>query len=373
MGSAWVLALLGWGAWGALRWRRPTLARSNRGLFVPAAVYGAVAAVGLALRVAGVRTPLYFHHNDDRGFFTFIALVVHGAVALPLGYLAASVDLAGARRAVALALAAVSALALLPTAWSLYVEPQTLVERAYHLRSPRAPPGGLTILHVSDLQTDGDCRRERLVREATRRRTADLVVFSGDLTNGIDVPSEPVAARMASAHAFLAALRGTHGVFAVMGDWDGWGDDWPRQEREIFTGTGARMLRDETVRFTAGGGPVTLFGSLGEGPTRERLWPDLRGEEGFRIVAVHHPDRVVEQAVEGSWDLVLAGHTHGGQVVLPLLGARVTHNAHGFVGGRYTVNGTPLLVSRGIGMRGGMAPRVRFRCPPELTWITVTR
>jgi hypothetical protein len=70
-------------------------------------------------------------------------------------------------------------------------------------------------------------------------------------------------------------------------------------------------------------------------------------------------------------DLYRAGHTHGGQVRLPLWGAILTSSVHGkrYEMGHYQENGVNLYVSRGIGMEGLSMPRLRFLCPPEITLV----
>jgi predicted MPP superfamily phosphohydrolase len=79
------------------------------------------------------------------------------------------------------------------------------------------------------------------------------------------------------------------------------------------------------------------------------------------------------QAIEHGIDLYLCGHTHGGQVRLPVIGAVLTSSRLGrrYVMGHYHEGRTHLYVSRGVGFEGLGAPRVRLFCPPEITLITL--
>jgi hypothetical protein len=88
------------------------------------------------------------------------------------------------------------------------------------------------------------------------------------------------------------------------------------------------------------------------------------------VLLYHAPDPILEMADAGV-DVVLSGHTHGGQVRLPFYGALITLARHGkrFDMGLYRVKETWLYVSRGLGMEGGLAPRVRFLARPEITVI----
>ncbi len=353
---------------------RARSAPSLRSLFASLALYLAVIGAGFALRRADVLTPLYPGGNDDRGFMSLAALVVHGyGVAFPaLGLAIGAWGLARRRARRGVGLIVASLVAGLVALQALVIEPSMLVVREARLRSPRAPRGGLTILHVSDLQTDGPCRRERLAIEAASRELPDFVVFTGDLTNGLGAREHPEL-RARAAHDFLKGLHARYAVLAVYGDWDAWGPEWPAWERRIFENTGAHMLYNRALTFDLPGGPVVIYGAGGGGPTPMTLVADMHGVNGYRVIIGHHPDVLSDGLVEGGADLVLAGHTHGGQVVLPFVGALVTHSVRGFVGGEYAVKHTPFLVSRGIGMRGGEAPRVRLGCPPEITWVRVAR
>ena len=188
-----------------------------------------------------------------------------------------------------------------------------------------------------------------------------------------DPATERAAVVAASANRFVRALHAPLGVFAVLGDWDGWGKRWPAQLQKVLAGGSLRVLRGETVDIEVpGGGHVALFG-VGGGPGSHPVRPTNSSRPGLRLVITHHPDRAAALLRRGEADLVLVGHTHGGQVVLPGLGALITHSKLGLAGGKHVLHGIPLLISRGIGLRGNSAPRIRFNCPPEISWVTVKR
>jgi predicted MPP superfamily phosphohydrolase len=94
----------------------------------------------------------------------------------------------------------------------------------------------------------------------------------------------------------------------------------------------------------------------------------------LRIVIGHNPN-FVQDLAEASVgvDLALAGHTHGGQVVLPLFGPPITQMSlpRRYASGLHDYRGIPLHVSAGIGMERGTAPQIRFNCPPEISVIEV--
>jgi len=103
-----------------------------------------------------------------------------------------------------------------------------------------------------------------------------------------------------------------------------------------------------------------------DAPRLEKLLP--KNNQNFTILLYHTPD-LAPNAAKTAVDLQLSGHTHGGQVRLPLIGALFTASLYGraFSSGRYQLNGLTLYITRGIGMEGAGAPRVRFLCPPEIT------
>lgn len=94
--------------------------------------------------------------------------------------------------------------------------------------------------------------------------------------------------------------------------------------------------------------------------------------ESFNILLYHSPDLIYELEKNSNIDLMLSGHTHGGQVRLPFFGALFTGSLYGrkLQNGLYKLNQTCLYISRGIGLEGMGAPRVRFLCKPEVVeWV----
>ncbi len=261
-------------------------------------------------------------------------------------------------RRVALALAA---LGLLCVAYGRFIEPTWLEVRHVRIASPRIPKGSrpIRIVHVSDLHCDPAPRLEERLPEVIAAERPDLIVFPGDAINARE--GLPVFRRCM---ARLAAIAPT---FGVTGNWD---------ERfwsglPLFTGTGVRELRGEAARIDVGGTPVWVAGVPGSGADMAGQALAAVSPGAFTVLLHHFPEDVESFAARGTVDLCCAGHIHGGQVALPFYGALVTLSGTGktYEAGLYRVKETWLHVSRGIGMEGGSAPRVRFCARPEVTVI----
>jgi hypothetical protein len=140
----------------------------------------------------------------------------------------------------------------------------------------------------------------------------------------------------------------------------------------VFSGTPVRCLSDRSARVDLPGGGTLSITGLTRGRGRERD-PKILGrllssapEADYRIVISHAPDFI--SAMPVNVDLVLAGHTHGGQVVIPFFGPPRTaiRLPRRYAGGLNDYRGTPIHVSRGVGMERGFDIPVRFLCPPEI-------
>lgn len=269
---------------------------------------------------------------------------------------------------------AVAGLLLAPIgAYASFVEPQRLVvERADVALSPaRAGERPITVAVLADIQFErlGDHEREAVERALELR--PDLILLAGDYQQGSRASFER---ELPGLRRLMTRLRAPGGVYAVQGD----AESIP-QARRIFSGTGVRLLVNETATTTVGDRRVTLAGveKRDERPAARAVVRELEdrpGADDVRIVLSHHPDPFLRLAPGSRVDLVVAGHTHGGQVQLPFLGPIRTATAvprEIAAGGLHVRDGRRIYISRGIGVERGEAPKLRFGAPPELSLLTL--
>jgi predicted MPP superfamily phosphohydrolase len=252
-------------------------------------------------------------------------------------------------------------------------EPTDLQLRRYEIDAARGVPHGrLRLVHLSDIQTHHvRAYEERALRQALALKP-DMIVMTGDYVQPRAGTSR--AGARAELNALLRRLcfDAPLGAFAVRGDVD---RDWPA----VFAGTPVWALGPEAVRRELPGGRhVSLVGltpGMSHGRSAEATWGLVESTpvEDLRLVIGHGPDFVLPLAGTTRVDLALAGHTHGGQVALPVFGALHTKTRlpRRYARGLHDYRGIPLEVSAGVGMERGTAPQLRFLCPPEISLLEV--
>jgi len=215
----------------------------------------------------------------------------------------------------------------------------------------------IRLVHVTDLHFERHGSIVPGLAEAINGQHPDLVVLTGDYLN--DVRGAPAL------KAFLQALRPTCGVYAVKGNFDHRG-----VALKTFAETNATMLCNDVARVTIAGTTLDLFGTT---PWPERGLSALprRPDPAVPSLLLTHYPYWIEPAANENFDLVLCGHTHGGQVRLPWFGAVVTRSKVGkrYEAGYYRVGRTQVYVGRGVGLEPLPAPPVRFLCRPEMTLL----
>jgi uncharacterized protein len=253
--------------------------------------------------------------------------------------------------------------------YSFWREPHQLTITHEKLVSPKLPVGPpLRILHLADLHLEHVTGRERELQRQIRALAPDVILFSGDflsLSHVLDPTS------WAELRSLLQEWTAPLGVFVTSGSPP---VDDPAVLPNLLEGLHhIRCLHGEKIILTHLGMPIEIVGlDCTHKPFLDapKLFSVL-GAHPSRVLSIllyHSPD-LAPEAAEAGIDLMLCGHTHGGQVRFPWIGALYASSLYGkrFEAGRYTLGGMTLFVSRGIGMEGKGAPRVRFLCPPEIT------
>ena len=208
-----------------------------------------------------------------------------------------------------------------------------------------APP--VRALLMSDLHVAGpDMPPERVARIVAQANALrpDIIFVAGDFIS--DRRASTRTYSFEEAVAPLAALRSRLGTVAVLGNHDHWRD--AAEARAALRRVGVRLLDNDAAQI----GPLAV-GGLDDAFTHHAdiaaMLNGLRGLAGARLVLSHSPDPFPTLGRDAS--LMLAGHTHCGQIRLPLIGALSTMSAYGdrYACGLIEENGRTLIVSAGLG------------------------
>ncbi|MFO0563962.1 MAG: hypothetical protein U0269_38410 [Polyangiales bacterium] len=303
---------------------------------------------------AAVATFALTHNPFSAMNMVALAVFVHGpiiAVVLAVKLAERGARIAWAAIAFVLVAIAVDAYAIEPTSLTV----RRLTVRSAKLRRP------LRAVVLADLQFDRlDEHTKSTLRLAMAERP-DVLLLPGDY---VQLPNARGAeALRREANAFLRSIHfgAPLGIYAVEGNVE-WEPGW----ESLFDGLDARVYsareRHENSEFV-----VTAMG------LRDSASPvfSAGSEARFHIAIGHAPDFALGDVRA---DLLVAGHTHGGQVQLPIIGPLMTMSAvpREWAAGNREIalsGGRTLVVSRGVGMERGSAPRLRFRCKPEVVVI----
>jgi predicted MPP superfamily phosphohydrolase len=249
--------------------------------------------------------------------------------------------------------------------YPVFVERRIILETHYRICLPNLPPAfrGFRIVHLTDLHhgllvplpvIEGVVRR-------VNRIPRDMVVCTGDFVHARHDTTE-----IDRVWPLLAKLSAPEGVYSVLGNHDHWADTrrslyWLERSGQDIRGRARVIERHGRQLWVAGGGDlwedhIDIDRVLGPIP-----------DKACRILLVHNPDSA-DSRFKSHIDLILAGHTHGGQVRIPFWGAPVlpVRNKAYASGVVQTTKGHTMFISRGIGW--AIYP-VRFNCFPEIAVI----
>jgi uncharacterized protein len=225
---------------------------------------------------------------------------------------------------------------------------------------------GYRIVQFSDIHMDSWMTPDRLadVVQLVNAQQPDLIAITGDFVT-LNAP-----AFTTSLTVVLSGLSASDGVVAVLGNHDHWSSSM--LIRDVIHDSGMHDLTNASHTVVRGNAMLHIAGvdDIWAGdPQLDAVVAQLP-HSGAAILLAHEPDFADVSADTGRFDLQLSGHSHGGQVRMPLFGPiHTVYLGAKYVAGRYQVGKMIQYTNRGIGM---LSPHVRFSCRPEITVFTLS-
>jgi predicted MPP superfamily phosphohydrolase len=256
--------------------------------------------------------------------------------------------------------------------WGFFIEPNRLVVNHSTIQIDNWPRqlSGLRIALIGDLHTDNrfiDEAKLRRIVALTNAEQPDLIVLLGDYIQG-GRRQNPNLVEPEVTAAVLKDLRAPVGVFAILGNHDWWYNG--AKVRRAFEAAGIPVLENEVAEVKWRGQSIWLVGLADLWTRPQHLEETIaKAPANSTIIALtHNPDIFPE--LPARVPLLLAAHTHGGQVNLPLIGTPIVPSHYGpkYTAGHVFENGHHLFVTTGIGTS---IMRVRFRVPPEIAILSI--
>lgn len=246
----------------------------------------------------------------------------------------------------------ITAIILILAAYSYFIEPNIIKieKKSFKLNFLK----GKKAVHISDLHFNKKTKEKRVevISEIIKKISPDLIFITGDLIERKE--------GIAMAKKMVSELSKISPVYIVLGNWDYYVFKSNIKDFKIeLENSGAKVFFNETEKIKIGEEEFILSGVDMYSPKIEKC----------NILLAHSPS-IIYQAAENNIDLVLAGHTHGGQVYIPFLTKTilpVPDKIKKFSSGLYNVGKTQIYVNRGLGT--STLP-LRFMVPPEITIIT---
>ncbi|MGR0483005.1 MAG: metallophosphoesterase [Candidatus Electronema sp. V4] len=276
--------------------------------------------------------------------------------------------MSGISRRAALRLAAYGLAAAMTGSYTVFIERNIVLVNRYQIQLAKLPSAfhGFTIAHLSDLHF-GSLVSSDFIRKVVERTNAlrtDVICCTGDYVHAMNTTAE-----LDQVWPILMKLQARHGVLSVLGNHDHWADT----DRSLYWLERSGQNLRHTCKAIELGKERLILGGAGD------LWEDRllidqvfanSAENDCRILLSHNPD-AMDTPFKTSFELMMSGHTHGGQVRLPFYGPSVlpVENKR-YSSGLIDTPKTKLFISRGIGW--AIYP-VRFNCYPEIAVLELVR
>lgn len=254
------------------------------------------------------------------------------------------------------------AASLAQAARAALAEPFRLTVERHAIALRRLPQelDGLRIVHLSDIHHSPFTGSEQIERaiETANSLEPDIIALTGDYVSHDAAYAVPCAE-------MLGRLRARHGVYAVLGNHDHWTD--AALITDLFRAEGIKVLVNEGMRFESRGASFWLAGVDDTMVGMEDLPLSLAGssEAEMKLLLAHNPV-ILRRAARAGVDLVLSGHTHGGQVAWRSEKSASGRPRRRILKGLGRRGNTQIYVTRGLGT---VVLPIRYGCPPEVTLL----
>jgi len=249
--------------------------------------------------------------------------------------------------------------------YSFFIEPTRLTVSRITVDVPGLSQS-VRLVQLSDIHVERTSRRDLALPGLIDSLQPDMIVMTGDYLNESYKKNKTSQQDLRD---LINKLHAPLGIYAVNGNVE------TRAKMEnVFSGLDVHLIDNEVIRISQLGENFVLVGLeynnwYNDEDTLKGLMSQVKPSD-FIVLLYHKPD-LAYTARDLGIDLYLTGHTHGGQFRLPFYGAIITDSRYHktFEKGQYFLDDTIMYVSRGLGMAGGIAPRIRFLSPPEVVVI----
>jgi predicted MPP superfamily phosphohydrolase len=320
----------------------------------------------LGISYGGIRIPL-FALISLRGAILFLWLILFGGIIIGrslLGSLVVSRSSAITQFPI-WPLLGLNLLFLGLELYSSFIEPTRLTVGRLVVQVPELDQS-VRIVQLSDIHVERTTRRELALPGLVDSLQPDMIVMTGDYLNESYKKNQITIQDLRD---LILQLHAPLGIYAVNGNVES-----RAKMDNLFAGLDVHFLDNEVIRIPQFGNHFVMVGLeyntwYYDGDILKGLMSQVKPDD-FSLLLYHKPD-LAYTARDLGIDLYLTGHTHGGQFRLPFYGALITDSRYDkeFEMGQYQLDNMTMYVSRGLGMAGGFAPRVRFLCPPEVVVI----